>query len=230
LRQIIPRRLIARKGVCMISPARNEGETPLPRSPAAAVQFRQDFVALIPHLRAFSRLLCGNRPIAEDLVQEALSQAWRARDRFEPGSSLKAWLFTILRNKFYSHLRRAKWETECNKSLSEIIPAPAHEQERAMELSDIPRALCALPASQREAVILVAAGGYTYEDAARLCRTSAQNVKSRVSRGRARLLQLVDGERSLPPRPAARATEAVETIVRQLNALSTVVPNDIPQA
>ena len=196
----------------------------------AAIRFRQDLIALIPHLRAVSHLLCGNRPIAEDLAQEALSKAWRARERFEPGSNLKAWLFTILRNEFYSHARRAKWETQWDEARGETIPAPACEQERAMELSDIPRALGELPASQREAVILVAAGGFTYEDAARLSGTSAQNLKSRVSRGRGRLLKLVDGERSLPPRPAARATDAIENIVRQLNALSTAVVNTVPHA
>jgi len=63
-------------------------------------QFERDLVALIPHLRAFSRMLCGKRAIAEDMAQEALAKAWRARANFEPGTNLKAWLFTILRNEF----------------------------------------------------------------------------------------------------------------------------------
>jgi RNA polymerase sigma-70 factor (ECF subfamily) len=128
-------------------------------SAQAAARFQRELVALIPHLRAFSRVLCGRRAIAEDLAQEALAKAWRARERFELGTNLKAWLFTILRNEFYSHARRAWRETHWDDDLGDNIPAPPREQEWAMELSDAARALNALPDCQREPLILVSAGG-----------------------------------------------------------------------
>jgi RNA polymerase sigma factor (sigma-70 family) len=118
-------------------------------SAQAAARFQRELVALIPHLRAFSRVLCGRRAIAEDLAQEALAKAWRARERFELGTNLKAWLFTILRNEFYSHARRAWRETHWDDDLGDNIPAPPREQEWAMELSDAARALNALPDCQR---------------------------------------------------------------------------------
>ena len=194
-----------------------------PQSSTAALRFQKDFIAVIPHLRAFSRLMCGNRELAEDMAQEALAKAWRSRDRFEPGTNLKAWLFTILRNEFYSHGRRARRESEWDEQLGANIRAPAHAQERAMELSDVVRALGALPEHQREAVILVAAGGFSYDGASEVCGTHPQTLKSRVSRGRASLLKFVDGKKPLPPRSPARASEAVENVLAQLSALSTAV-------
>jgi len=97
------------------------GTNPRSAVPAAPVdsEFERDLIALVPHLRAFARSLCRNRTLAEDLTQEALARAWGARARFEAGSSLKAWVFTILRNEFYSHRRRAwreaSWDAEKEK-------------------------------------------------------------------------------------------------------------------
>src|ERR1700683_1811776 len=92
---------------------------------SASPQFQRDLIALIPHLRAFSRMLCGRRVIAEDMAQEALAKAWRARARFQPGTNLKAWLFTILRNEYYSHGRRAWRETHWDEVLGGRIAAPS---------------------------------------------------------------------------------------------------------
>jgi len=99
-----------------------------------ALQFQRDLIALIPHLRAFSRMLCGKREIAEDMAQDALTKAWRAHHRFEAGTNLKAWLFTILRNEYYSYLRRAWREAHWDEVVCEAIAAPPREQEWAMEL------------------------------------------------------------------------------------------------
>jgi len=198
---------------------------PFPDRDKAASRFQRDLIALVPYLHNFARALCGNRALAEDIAQEALAKAWRARGRFDPGTNLKAWLFTILRNEFYDHARRARREAQWDEQLAENIPAPAHKQERAMNLSDTARALGALPERQREAVILVAVGGFTCDNAARLCGTSAGTIKSRVKRGRARLSKFVDGEEMLPRRSAMRATDALENILEQLTALSPTVGN-----
>jgi RNA polymerase sigma-70 factor (ECF subfamily) len=190
--------------------------TPSQSSP----QFQRELIALIPHLRAFSRVLCGRRAIAEDMAQEALAKAWRARDRFELGTNLKAWLFTILRNEFYSHTRRAWRETHWDDDLGDNIPAPAREQEWAMELSDAARALSALPDCQREPLILVAAGGLSYEDAAGICGTPVGTTKSRVARARAAMTKSLNGSKPLPPRPSVRKLRASDDILAQLSALT----------
>ena len=207
----------------MHSVDQDEGENPESSRSDDELRFQKDFIALIPHLRAFSRLMCRNREIAQDMAQEALAKAWRSRGRFEPGSNLKAWLFTILRNEFYSYGRRAGRELEWDEELGTNIRAPSHAQEHAMALSDLVRALGALPGHQREAVILVAAGGFSYDDASKICGIRSQTLKSRVSRGRASLLKLVDGEKQLPSRSPARATEAVENVLAQLSTLSSGV-------
>jgi RNA polymerase sigma-70 factor (ECF subfamily) len=179
-------------------------------------------VALIPHLRAFSRGLCGRNAIAEDMAQEALAKAWRARDRFEPGTNLKAWLFTILRNEFCSQARRGWRETHWDCEKGERIAAPANEQEWAMNLSDTARALGGLPDSQREALILVAAGGFSYEDAAKISGIPMGTAKSRVARARAALLKILDGDEPLPRYASARMTSASDDILAQLSALAPV--------
>jgi RNA polymerase sigma-70 factor, ECF subfamily len=191
-----------------------------PASAQAAFQFQRDLVALIPHLRAFSRVLCGRRAIAEDMAQEALAKAWRARERFEPGTNLKAWLFTILRNEFYSHARRAWRETHWDDDLGDNIPAPAREQEWAMELSDAARALNALPDCQREPLILVAAGGLSYEEAAGICGTPVGTTKSRVARARAAMAKSLAGSKRLPPRPALRTLAVSDDLLAQLGILA----------
>ena len=189
------------------------------RDPSAC--FQRDLVALIPHLRAFSRTLCGTKASAEDLAQDALAKAWRARDSFEPGTNLKAWLFTILRNEFYSYGRSAWRQTPWDENLAESIPAPARAQEWAMQLSDAARALRELPDAQREALILISAGGFSYDEAAKICGVAAGTVKSRVARGRKALLQKLDGHTPLATRMQMHVTNGTNDIMAQLNALTT---------
>src|SRR5271156_4792461 len=93
-------------------------------SPSPPRDFQQDFIPLIPHLRAFSRAICRHRDLAEDMAQEALAKAWRCRDQFEPGTNLKAWLFNIFRNEFYSHKRRAWRETRWDESKGDRAAPP----------------------------------------------------------------------------------------------------------
>jgi RNA polymerase sigma-70 factor (ECF subfamily) len=183
-------------------------------------EFQRELVALIPHLRRFSRALCGRRAIAEDMAQEALAKAWRSRDSFEPGTNLKAWLFTILRNEFCSHARRGWRETHWDSAKGESIAAPANEQEWEMYLSDAARALGGLSDGQREALILVGAGGFSYEDAAEICGTAMGTVKSRVARARIALSKILDGDKPLPPSLHPRLTGASDNILAQLSALT----------
>jgi RNA polymerase sigma-70 factor (ECF subfamily) len=190
-----------------------------PSAPSA--EFQRELIALIPHLRAFSRGLCRRREIAEDLAQEALAKAWRSRDRFELGTNLKAWLFTILRNEFYSHARRAGREVPWNVEAGERIEAPADEQEWVMALSDTVCALRKLPVGQREALILVGAGGYSHQDAAKICGTAIGTIKSRVARARTGLANILDNGLVREPASQARAIDASDEILAQLSALTS---------
>ena len=121
--------------------------------------FKTELLALIPFLRAFARSLCGNPEMADDLAQETLVKAWQSRDTFIPGTNLKAWLFTILRNQFYSDRRRAWRQAPWDQESAERIPGSREDQGWAAELSDTARALRCLSDEQREALILVGAGG-----------------------------------------------------------------------
>ncbi len=190
----------------------------LPESDAA--RFQRDLVALIPNLRAFSRGLCSSRTVAEDMAQEALAKAWRARDRFTPGTNLKAWVFTILRNEYFSQSRRAWRESHWDTEKGERIPGVNDAQDWTMALSDTARALDCLSDSQREALILVAAGGFSYEETAGICGVPVGTVKSRVARARVDLMSALDGHQPLPCRPIARAPDALKDILCQLTALT----------
>jgi RNA polymerase sigma-70 factor (ECF subfamily) len=193
-------------------------------SPAPSVDnekaFQQGLLELVPFLRAFSRSLCGDRETADDLAQEALAKAWQSRDSFRPGSNLKAWLFTILRNQFYSDRRRAWRQAPWDDGAAERIPAAKGEQNWAVQLSDTARALQGLPAEQREALILVGAGGFSYEDAAKICHCAVGTVKSRVARARKALIATLDGEHALPSGPRPSGGDATRDIMAQLDRLT----------
>ena len=189
----------------------------LPASPPNG--FQRDLVALIPHLRAFSRVLCRHRDLAEDMAQDALAKAWRFHRQYQSGTNLKAWLFTILRNEFYSHKRRAWRETHWDEDKGERIAAPQNSQLLSLELSDTARALRALPDFQREALLLVAVGGFSYIDTAKICKTPIGTVKSRVARGRAALVENLDSPQRRPRRQPAAQNNGANDILTQLGAL-----------
>src|SRR6185437_13107847 len=191
--------------------------------------FQRELVALIPFLRAFSRTLCHHRDLAEDLAQTALAKAWQHRERFEPGTNLKAWLFTILRNEFYSDRRRAWRETHWDEIKGERIAAPADSQLWSLELSDTARALRNLPDLQREALILIAAGGFSYVDAAKICQAPIGTMKSRMARGRAALAQNLDSPHG-QPRRAAGENSGSDDILAQLRALTPADAHSIAYA
>lgn len=163
-----------------------------PSEPMDAAAFKRELTATIPHLRAFARGLCGRSDLADDLVQEALMRAWAARDRFTPGTSMRAWTFTILRNIYLTEMRRNRFRGDYDDTTAErILVAPAG-QEAPLHLADLHRALLTLAPERREALLLVGAGGFSYEEAAEICGCAVGTIKSRVGRARAALATLID--------------------------------------
>lgn len=151
----------------------------------------KEIVEVIPNLRAFARSLVNNPAQADDLVQGALTRALANLDKFEAGTNLRAWLFTILRNLYYSDLRKRRREVEdADGGYAESLSTQPN-QVAALELKDFRAALGKLPTEQREALILIGASGFSYEDAARICDCAVGTMKSRVNRGRARLADLL---------------------------------------
>jgi RNA polymerase sigma-70 factor (ECF subfamily) len=157
------------------------------RSPSQPTSFSQGLVDALPMLRAFARSLCGNKTQADDLVQETILRALSNSDKYEPGTNLDAWLVTILRNHFYSLGRKRRREVEDvdGAMAGRLVDAP--RQDGQMAMSEFVRALAQLPDEQREALILVGASGFSYEEAAEICRVRVGTIKSRVSRARSRL-------------------------------------------
>ncbi|MEM6475173.1 MAG: sigma-70 family RNA polymerase sigma factor [Pseudomonadota bacterium] len=179
------------------------------RTPAQKADFKRELTEVVPHLRAFARGLCGRPDMADDLVQETMLKAWAAQDRFEPGTSMRAWTFVILRNAYLTDMRRNRFRGEYDEGVAErILTAPAG-QEEPLHLSDMHRALLTLPPERREALLLVGAGGFSYEEAAEICGCAVGTIKSRVGRARATLnSMLADGDipdRSIDDPTAHRA-------------------------
>ncbi|MGB3809893.1 MAG: sigma-70 family RNA polymerase sigma factor [Parvibaculum sp.] len=183
--------------------------------------FKTELAAVIPQLRAFGRSLCGHREMADDLVQETMLKAWTARKRFEAGTSMAAWTHTILRNLFRSQMRRARFTGEWDDAKAEeILSAPAG-QEQYMQLADLQRALLKLPAAQREALVLVGAGGFSYEEAAEICGCAIGTVKSRVARARTAVERMLSGdELALRTDEPLSAVSALDTILQNVDDLS----------
>ena len=183
-------------------------------------QFQTDLVELVPFLRSFARSLCGDPEMADDLAQETLVKAWQARAMFQPGMNLKAWLFTILRNQFYSDRQRAWRQESWDQTAAERIPAASDEQSWAAELTDTARALSLLSENDREALILVGAGGFSFEDAASICHCAVGTMRGRVARARRKLLSFLEGDHSLHRDAAMGKKDAANDIVTELDKLA----------
>lgn len=152
---------------------------------------RDEIVECLPQLRAFALSLTRNRANADDLVQDTIVKAWKNFDKFETGTNLRAWLFTILRNTFYSDLRKARREQGGDGlDLADSLPG-VHDDDSQIAVMDFEKALGLLPPEQREALMLVGAMGMSYEDAAATCGVAMGTIKSRINRGRARLAELL---------------------------------------
>jgi len=172
--------------------------------------FKRGLVPLIPHLRAFARTLTGDPTAADDLAQDAMVKAWDARASFQLGTNMKAWTFMILRNQFYSDKRRSWRQTQLDQEAAERTLVAVDDPSAPLALDELRRALNTLPDEQREALVLVGAGGFAYEEAADICGCAVGTVKSRVSRAR-RALQaaLDDGSYSEDGRAAGEAMGAI---------------------
>jgi RNA polymerase sigma-70 factor (ECF subfamily) len=169
--------------------------TPEPAAPdASTVEWRDAVIALLPPLRAFAWSLSRNSADADDLVQDTLIKAWTNKDKFEPGTNLRAWLFTILRNTYYTAMvkRRREVADEDGKHAARLSAAPTQEWSIAMKAMQA--ALQKLPPEHREALVLVGGAGLTYEEAAEICGCALGTIKSRVNRARARLLRIMDAD------------------------------------
>jgi RNA polymerase sigma-70 factor (ECF subfamily) len=151
-------------------------------------------LAAVPSLRAFAISLSGSHDRADDLVQDTLMRAWKNVDRFEPGTNLNAWLFTILRNLFHSEYRKRKREVEDPEGVHAARLATRPEQGARLDFEDFQRALAKLQPDQREALLLVGAEGFSYEEAAKICNVAVGTVKSRVNRARKKLEELLSFE------------------------------------
>jgi RNA polymerase sigma-70 factor, ECF subfamily len=169
---------------------------------------RDAVLAAVPSLRAFAISLSGNVDRADDLVQETLLRALVNIDSFEPGTNLSAWLFTILRNLFRSEYRKRRREVEDGDGTYAESLKSQPEQEARVEFREFRAALAKLPSDQREALILVGASGFSYEEAAGICGCAVGTIKSRVNRARTRLAELMAIE-SLDDFGPDRATRAV---------------------
>lgn len=158
---------------------------------AVSAGFKNDLLAAIPSLRAFAMSLSQNADKADDLVQETLVKAWNKHESFQMGTNIKAWLFTILRNEFYSQMRKRGREVQDSDGVMTARLAVHPSQHGVLDLEDFRVALEQLPDDQREAVILIGASGFSYEEAAEICGCAVGTIKSRVSRARARLQDIL---------------------------------------
>ena len=182
--------------------------------------FKRELTALIPQLRAFARTLTGDATQADDLAQDAMMKAWSARTSFELGTNMKAWTFMILRNQFYSEKRRSWRQSQLDQEAAERTLVAPDDPMAPVALDELRQGLGMLPPEQREALILVGAGGFAYEEAAAICGCAVGTVKSRVSRARRALeavLEAGDYERDGAP-----AGEAMGTIMADAERLSAL--------
>ncbi len=189
-----------------------------PMDPASENQFKRDLVTLIPHLRAFARTLCGDAAAADDLAQDTVMKAWDARSSYQMGTNMKAWTFMILRNQFYSEKRRSWRQTQLDQEAAERTLVAIDDPASPLALDELRQALIMLPSEQREALILVGAGGFAYEEAAEICGCAVGTVKSRVSRARRALQGIL--EEGAYDRDGLPAGDAMRSILSDAERLS----------
>jgi RNA polymerase sigma-70 factor (ECF subfamily) len=187
--------------------------------PKREAQFKRELVALIPHLRAFARTLAGDPTAADDLAQDAMMKAWDARASYQMGTNMKAWTFMILRNQFYSEKRRSWRQTQLDQEAAERTLMAVDDPESPVALDEMRLGLGMLPPEQREALILVGAGGFAYEEAADICGCAVGTVKSRVSRARRALQGIL--EVGAYDRDGRSAGDAMRSILADAERLST---------
>jgi RNA polymerase sigma-70 factor, ECF subfamily len=169
--------------------------------PQVSKALKDALLSMVPNLRGFAFSLCGNHEHADDLVQETLLRAWSHIDSFQEGTNLRAWLFTIMRNSFFSEMRRRRREVADSdgKKAEALSVEPA--QHGHVDMEDMRKALGLLPPEQREALVLVGAAGMSYEEVAEIAQCAIGTIKSRVNRARVKLATLLgmEGENAFSP-------------------------------
>lgn len=158
-----------------------------------AIRLADDIVPYLPHLRAFARMLAQDRTLADDLVQETVVRALSHAHQFQAGTNLKAWLTTILRNAYFTEKRSQGRVAQLGAEVARDVGIASGGQEWHLRMRDFEGAFNTLPAVQREALVLVGASGFSYEQAASMARCAVGTMKSRVSRARLQLQNLLDG-------------------------------------
>ncbi|MDF1681973.1 sigma-70 family RNA polymerase sigma factor [Ponticaulis sp.] len=187
--------------------------------------FKRELSELIPHLRAFARNLCSDATQADDLAQETLMRAWKARESYQEGTNLKAWCFTILRNTFYSEKRRSWRRQPLDPEVAEATLVSNDNPADSMELLALRNALNELPDDQREALILVGAGGLPYEEVAEICGCAVGTIKSRVNRARTALAVIMESNSvGFNSDSSMSASEAFDDLIAQADSLSGSTP------
>ncbi len=164
---------------------------------------------MLPSLRAFAMSLCGQHDRADDLVQDTVMKAWSKQESFELGTNMRAWLFTILRNEFYSQMRKSGREVQDSEGTFTESLSTQPAQHGQMDLQDFRKALAKLPDNQREAIVLVGASGMSYEEAAEICNCKVGTIKSRVNRARAHLQELLSLDEDGTYHPDSSAASVV---------------------
>lgn len=178
--------------------------------------FDAEMLGVIPHLRAFARSISGNRDLADDLVQETLCRGIKARDRFEPGTSMRAWLFIILRNYWLSEKRRDRFRN--GPSLDDeinlgFIPGIPSSQQDTVELHQVFTAMAQLSPDMLEALERVGVDGFKYEEASRMIDVALGTIKSRVGRARIHLTVLLADGKVSAKKLNARQRKAAERLI-----------------
>ncbi|AYV47692.1 RNA polymerase subunit sigma-70 [Caulobacter flavus] len=179
--------------------------------------FKAELVEVLPRLRAFARSLAGDVSAADDLVQATLLKAWNARESYAVGTNMRAWAFMILRNQFYSEKRRSWREHALDQERAEQTLVASDDANALLDLDDLRRGMALLPEDQREALILVGAGGLSYDEAAAITGVVIGTVKSRVSRARASLVKIMSQQR-LEPR-SSQAGSAMDLILGEVDKI-----------
>ncbi len=178
---------------------------------------REAMLAAVPNLRAFAVSLCGDMDRANDLVQETLLRAWAHQDSFEPGTNMSAWLFTILRNHFRTEYRKRRREVEdADGGYAERLTSP-EAQTGHVEFGELREALLHLPPDQREALVLVGASGFSYEEAAHICDCAVGTIKSRVNRARKKLAEILHDRARSGDRDRTRTPDTSRRLTGMLN-------------
>jgi RNA polymerase sigma-70 factor (ECF subfamily) len=172
---------------------------------------RDELVTHLPAMRAFALSLTRNGATADDMVQDTVVKAWTNIDKFQAGTNMRAWLFTILRNTYYSSRRKAKREVADIDGVFTERLSVKPEHDGKLQMSDFKVAFEQLPDEQREALVLVGASGFSYEEAAEMCGVAIGTIKSRANRGRARLAELLDNNDDTAMELTDAATMAVVT-------------------